>query len=322
MEFVYILKRLWNRRALVAVGVVLATIAAILTVARIEPGSFKLESRAVTVGAASTEILVDAKATTLGDLRREIEPFTARCAIFTRFLASEGATRTIAAEAGIPEREIAVSAPTVAAAGTPGGASEEGIAKLDGGRRYMLRVAQTDALPVLSVLTQAPTEAGARRLANATATALIDTVRKLQAESGIPEQRRVEIRQLGTARSGVLEEKPNKLLAVAAFLGVLGIFCLAILALPNLVAAWRYSDRDGYLEPARSNGFGDIHNGNGWPPGRRRVEDFPALLSATMAPTALLPPVGPEERSGGWEHDDEVEDDGVGSSDAPPERQD
>jgi hypothetical protein len=320
MEFVYILKRLWNRRVLVGIGIAVATIAAILSVAHIEPGSLSLESRGTKVGAASTEILVDAQATTLGDLRREIEPFTARGAIFTRFLASEGATRAIAKEAGIPEREIAVSAPTVAAAGAPGGESPDKIAKLSGGQRYVLRVAQSDALPVLSVFTQGPTVASARRLANATATALIDTVTKMQVDAGIPEQRRVEIRQLGTARSGVLEEKPKKLLAVAAFIAVLGIFCLAILAWPSLVAAWRYSDRDRYLEPVGANGSRDTYNGNGWTSGRRRVDDLPALLSAALAPNALMPPVGAEGHPPGWDDDNEVEDDGIGSSDAPPGR--
>lgn len=301
MEFVYILKSLWSRRILLAVALVAATAAAILTASQVKSGSVK-------VGAATTEILIDASDSTLGDLRREVEPLTARGAIFARFLASEEATRAISKESGIPEREIAVAAPQLSVAGVPDAESAKRIAKLDSGRRYLLRVQQGDQLPVLSIFTQAPTEAGARKLANGTAVALAGVVEELQAESGVPEKRQVDIRQLGTARSGVLEEQPSMLLAALAFVAVLLLFCFAILVGPALVAAWRTPVGYETLPVAHDNGFsdtygfGDPHNG-GSSHGRMSPEALPEVFS-----TAVLTAAPPAIDTTAEEDDDPIDD--------------
>ena len=283
MELVYVLKTLWARRVLVAVGLVLAIGAALLVATRIS-GS------AVKVGAASTEILVDASDPTLGDLRRDVEPLIVRGSIFTRFLASEGATRVLAEESGVPAGKIAVAGPSLSIAGVPDAKSAEQIASLESKRPYAVQVQQGDELPVLSIFTQAPTEQGALRLANGAASALERIVADIQERSGVPDKRKVEIRQLGTARSGVLEEKQSMLLAVVAFLVVFVLFCLALLAWPALVAAWRSPTPEGALMPASTNGFGDTYDGEwqvDWP---QLSEHVPDEAAPSTAPESWMSP--------------------------------
>jgi hypothetical protein len=254
MELIYILKALWRKRLWVGLGVILATLAAVSTQYQIGPSSFPPKSKVVKVGAASTEILIDSPQSTLGNFGVDIVPLTARGGIFERFLATEDATSEIARESGIPEREIAVVGPKLSVDGVPDHQSAERAAKLGGPRKYLLEVQQGDELPVLTVFTQGPTKEGARRLANGAADALRTVVAELQESTGVRESRRLTIRQLGTARAGELVERPSKIMAFAAFIVVLGIFCLAILAWPSVRAAWREPEPHVPFDTVPTNG--------------------------------------------------------------------
>jgi hypothetical protein len=250
MELVEILKALWSRRIIVAVAAVVA-FALALTVLY-QPG-LPPQSRAQTSGAGSTEILIDAPQSTLGDLRRDITPLIARGGIFSRFLATDDAAKEIARESGVPARELTVSGPKLSIDGVPDQGAAKRAADARGTDPYLVQVQQGDELPVLSIFTSAPTARGARRLADATATALSNAVTSVQDETAVPEKRRLTIRQLGSARAGEVTDKPSPAFAVVVFLALFGLFCLAILGWPRLVLAWR-----GHGQPVAgdSNGFG------------------------------------------------------------------
>jgi hypothetical protein len=280
MELVQILKSLWSKRWWVALGAVVAAGAAITVLYRVSLDPPGLQDRSVRVGAASAEILIDAPKSTLGDLGRDIVPLTSRGGIFTRYLGTDGATTEIASESGIPASRIAVASPKLSIDGVPDTKSAERAAKLGSSRDYLLQVQQGDELPVLSIFTQGPTADGARRLANATAGALAAVVTSIQDETGVPERRRLTIRQLGTARAGELREEPSRMLAAAVFMGVLGAFCLAILAWPALLAAWRAPDPVGQLIPHQTNGSSP--NGHA-SQADRAADGVEAILSAALA---------------------------------------
>jgi hypothetical protein len=250
MELVQILRTLWQRRILVALAGIVALLAAATVLYR---PTLPPESRATSVGAASTEILVDAPKSTLGDFQRDITPFVARGGIFSRFLLTEEGAKGIGRESGIPARDITVAGPKLSIEGVPDQASAKRAIALGGSGRYLVQVQQGDDLPLLTIYTQAPTAEGARRLANGTAAALDKMVTDAQVETDVPDQRRLTIRQLGEARAGELSEKPSVALAVVVFFGVLAALCMAILVGPWLLSTWR-SQGTASTAPADTNG--------------------------------------------------------------------
>jgi capsular polysaccharide biosynthesis protein len=230
MELVHILKSLWVRKYLVAVAFVLAVAVA----AALHSKGTKVQG-----GTASAEILIDAEQSALGDLRRDTLPLVARSGIFARFLGADGVTDAIAREAGIPVKDIAVIGPKLRIDGVPDQEAAERASQMMGAASHLLQVQQGDDLPLLTIYTQAPSPEGARKLANGTADALEAYVSRYQEEVGIPEKRRVAIRQLGEARASEFESAPGVVLPFMAFCVVFGLSCLAVIAWPNVKAAWR-----------------------------------------------------------------------------------
>jgi hypothetical protein len=242
MELVHIAKALWVKKVWVAVGAVIAGLAALSVLYQIGPSSFPPQSKTVRVGAATTEVLIDSPQSALGDLKRDIVPLTQRGGIFQRFLATDEATKTIGKAAGLPASQIAVAGPRLSVDGIPDPKSAQRASSLGGARKYQVQVQQGDNLPVLSIFTSAPTKGEARKLADATATALHDLVTKLEDETGVSEKRRLTIRQLSPARAGDVVDSPSKAMAFAVFVLLLGAWCFGVLAWPSVVEAWRSSE--------------------------------------------------------------------------------
>jgi hypothetical protein len=253
MELVHIAKALWRKKVWLALGFVLATLAATSMVYQLGPSP---KSKTVRYGAGQTEILIDSPSSVIGDLKRDVPSLIARGGIFERFLATDEATKAIAKAAGLPANQIAVVAPKLFIDGVPDAKSAERASKLAGKRPYLIQVQQGDDLPVLSIVSQAPTPDEARKLANGSATALADVVERLQKDSGVPENRLLTIRQLGTASAGEIVENPSKLKAVAVFVVVFGFACFLILAGPAIADAWRTSEPRRSPSPAGANGSG------------------------------------------------------------------
>lgn len=236
MELVEILRTLWGRRIVVAVGAVVALLLALTVLYK---PTLPPESRTTTIGAGSTEILIDAPKSTLGDIQRDITSLVSRGGILSRFLVTDEAAQGIGRESGLPARDITVAGAKLSIDGVPDQSAANRAIRLGSSGRYLVQVQQGDDLPLLSIFTEAPTAAEARKLANGTAAALAKSVTDIQAETGVPEKRRLTIRQLGSARSGELTEKPSVVLAFVVFCLAFGAFCLALLAGPWVVMAFR-----------------------------------------------------------------------------------
>ena len=228
-----------------AVGAVLALAVAVV---------FGMRGQTVTGGTASADVLIDSQESAIGDLRPDTLPLVARSGILAQILGADGATRAIADDAGIPVNEIVVVGPELTVAGVPDQASAERATKLSESARYLVEIGHGDGIPVLTILTRAPTTAEARMLADATAAALKNYVADYQERAVIPEKRRVTIRQLGPARAGEFKEAPSAILPFAVFLAIFGLWCFAILAWPRIKAAWQSSEaaEPPYAEPPYS----------------------------------------------------------------------
>jgi hypothetical protein len=240
MELVHALKTLWRRRAMVAVGAALAFLVALALHYQMTVFPPGLHHKGARLGAATTELMIDAPQSAIGDLRRTTDPLIARTGIFARFLGANGATGAIARAAGVPVSKLSVEGPLLQVDGVPD--PNTAARALGSDRRpppYIIQVQQGDQLPVLTVYTQAPTKEEARRLADGTATGLSAYLTGYEDREAIPPKRRVEIRQLGSASATSVVTAPGKFKSVAAFVVILGLWCGALLATRSIVAAWR-----------------------------------------------------------------------------------
>ena len=194
------------------------------------------------IGAASTDILVDAPAP-FTDVSNNIVPLVTRAGVFSRFITSGAVTEVISRETGIPSSEIATSTPISGAAeAADPGSEERARAVIDEGKQYRVQVVPSNQLPLFTIFTQAPTATAALRLADGAAAAVVQVADQSQKAAGTPPERRVQVRQIGAARGGTVNEGVNKVLAVIVFIGLMIVACLLILAMSSFRRAWRGLD--------------------------------------------------------------------------------
>ncbi len=273
MELARTLKTLWIRRRLVALGAVIAAIAALLSVYSIGLFPPSMTSRTNVFATASTQLLVDAPDSAFADLENDLTPLETRASVFARFLASPVALTLIAKEANVPVSSIEaegpydINLPVIQQEPTAGQRSSQIIGE---GALYRLRFENNPVLPVVSVFAQAPTEEEAIDLANAAPRALRAYIAQIQAQQDTPESRRVVIRKLGNATGGVVNAGANVQIALLVFIIVFGAWCMLLIPAQTLARGWReadvYGDADPNRGPAADDPEHDPH-GFGYPGG-------------------------------------------------------
>jgi hypothetical protein len=254
MALVETVRKLWQRKLLVGLVVVLALFAAIFSAYRVSASPFGIHKRALTVAAASSQILVDSPQSTLvgGASSGTFEALSTRAKIYGQYLSSIAARKRIAEEVGIPPRSLSTSGPFSPATGqyTYEAQSSESRAGelLEEGEQNRLVFTAEEGVPILTVAAQAPTTDRAVALADASFSTLKDYVNALEAD-GKPVRQGVTVRELGAPEGGMLGGSNNMLLMVVAFLVVFGLGCAAILVVPNFVQRWRALDYVDHAEP-------------------------------------------------------------------------
>jgi hypothetical protein len=259
MEPARTLKTLWARRRLVALGMGVALVAALLSVYTVGIFPPALHSRTNVFATASTQILVDTPESAFADLEYDLEPLDTRANVFARFLATPAAVALIAREAKLPYGAIEakgpfeLNVPEVQRAPTAERRSSQIVGE---GALYRLRFESNPSLPLVTVFAQAPTEKEAEILAAAAPAALSSYIGGIQVRQDTPESRQVEIRQLGAATGGVVNKGANMQIATLVFLVVLGGWCMLLLPARTIARGWRSA---GGREGTPINGG----NGNG-----------------------------------------------------------
>lgn len=245
MAFVGTIRQLWQRKLLVFLVLVLAVAAAIFSAYRVS--SDGLEKRALSVAAASSQILVDSPESTLiqGAELATFDALAARAKIYGQYLASLDARKEIARIAGVPVRSLTTSGPFSAATGQisyTSQSSEERAGELlqEGAVNRLVFTAQ-EGVPILTVDAQSADAETATALAAASFTTLKQYLHSLDAD-GTPVRKQVTVRQLGAPEGGELGGSNNLMLMALAFLVVFGLGCAAILLIPNFVQRWRTLD--------------------------------------------------------------------------------
>lgn len=242
MEPARTLRTLWGRRRLVAVGVLVAALAALLSIYRVGLFPPSLEGRTNVFASASSQILVDTPDSAFADLSYDLEALDARASVFARFLASPAAVALIAHEAKLPFAAIEaqgpfdINLPEVQQAPTAERRSSQIIGE---GAVYRLRFENNPSLPIVSVFAQAPSREEAIRLAAAAPAALRDYIDRIQAEQQTPTSRQVEIRRLGSATGAIVNEGANLQIATLVFIVVLGGWCMLLIPAQTIARGWR-----------------------------------------------------------------------------------
>jgi hypothetical protein len=255
MALVEIVRQLWQRKLLVALVFVLAVGAAIFSAYRVSSNG--LEGRALTVAAASSQILVDSHNSTLveGAELGTFEALSTRAKIYGQYLASLSARQEIAKRAGVPADSISTSGPFSPATGQvsySSQSSEERAGELlqEGATNRLVFTAQ-EGVPILTVDAQSTSSDTAIALASASFATLKEYVANLEAD-GTPVGKVVTVRELGAPEGGTLGGSNNKMLMILAFLVVFGLGCAAILVVPRFIQRWHaldYADYAAHPEP-------------------------------------------------------------------------
>lgn len=261
MEGAQVLKILWQRRLLVALGALVALVAALLSVNRVELFPPSLQSRTNVFATASTQILVDTPRSAFADLSNETDPLETRASVFARFLTSPVAIALIAREAGLPVDAIEAQGPyelNLPPFQQEPTAEQRSTQIIGEGALYRLRFENNPELPIVSVFAQAPTRGAAIGLAAAAPAALRAYVERIQRRQHTPVARQVEIRKLGHATGGIVNEGASRQIAVLVFAVVFAAWCMLLVPAHTIAQGWR-GERSGH----DANGSSGTANGRG-----------------------------------------------------------
>ena len=241
MGAVAVLRELWRRRLFVAAGAVLAVVAGLFVAYKISL-PFSLQSRSYEVGIASTTALVDTPASQVVDLGDSSDGSAAalpgRAALLASLLSTSPLKDEVAKTAGVdPRRLLAGPAP---AAGGSGAAMPTGsTVSYSDPQANILTVTPMEALPMLSVETQAPDAVTAAKLSNGAIAVLQSHLDTLTRTDAVPNARRLVVKQLGAARVAVEKRGPSHVLAVITAMFIFGLSCACIIGVSWLVRSWR-----------------------------------------------------------------------------------
>ncbi|HXC45420.1 MAG TPA: hypothetical protein VNU24_02345, partial [Solirubrobacteraceae bacterium] len=263
MEFALILRELSKRRVALGIGVVIAVLAAILSVYRLE--SSGLAPRSLQYSSASTQVFVDTPSSVLGDLQPSFEPLQARATVYANFMASPTFLALVGEKSGIPGDQIYAAGPvdpSVPRVVEEPTAVQRNVEITGESTPYRLNFNDDPNLPTIGIYAQAPNTRQAVALANASAAALAQYVATLAKTGNTPPAQRVVIRQLGSASGGVVDGGISKAVAFLTFLGVFVLWCVLVLVGGRFLETWRatatiYDEQDaaeGAPSKASSNG--------------------------------------------------------------------
>lgn len=223
MELGRHLRELSRLRFGVAACVLLATFAALSVsykVSFVPPG---IESRSLTMAAASTEVLVDTPTSVVLDLRQDtndVEGLTNRSVLIGNVMASAPVLEYIGRRAGVAAGVIKATTPRTPNAPRPfetPDTKKKAADLLASTEQYRLNIEANPTVPVLKIYAQAPSARAAGELANAAVDGLRDYLTQVAHEQGIPVDKQVRVQQFGRARGTVINSGVGVQATVLAF---------------------------------------------------------------------------------------------------------
>jgi hypothetical protein len=241
MGFALVLRELLRHRLLLVLGVLVAAAVAVLSVYRLE--GTQLKPRALQHSSASTQVIVDAQPSVLGNVAQSFEPLDARAAVYANFMTNPAVINLIGKQVGLSGAQIYAAGPVTAYTRVEQEptALKRNVEITGETKPYRLDFESQTNLPTITINSQAPTTSLAIALANAAAVGMQRYVTAAEISSGTPHRLRVTIRQLGPANGAVVDGGIRKSLAAMAFVAVLLLWCVLILVASRFREIWRES---------------------------------------------------------------------------------
>jgi hypothetical protein len=243
-----VLRELWRRRVILAVGIAIAFVAATLMSYSVKPGfPPRLESRQYDSGFASIKVLVDtprSQAVDVGPdtdsegLARNLPGLSTRAHLLASLMAASPLRDRIAAAADISRERFLAIPPAGDAPASAGAPNTYGVDP-DDRETVTLRVLINETLPIITINANAPDAATARRAATAAVRELRAYLESVAAAGSVPEAQELDLTPVSTASAGTIRKGPQPVLALAAFM-LLGLLsCAVTVTLPGLSRGWR-----------------------------------------------------------------------------------
>jgi len=253
MDFVEALRTLWRRKALVALSAVLAVFAGLGAGYEVGLAPPSVKARSVEYGTGSAKVLVDTTPTSLTDSGVDYEPLVTRANIYARLFSTSSVRRYISNFSGIPINRIVTEVPTNGRlitnqpANRPQGPSGRSAQIGSEDSSYRLDIDVESDLPIISIVSQAPTEAEALRLVNGAAQGIETYVRSLRPRARPGSRGRtprirgltVKIRRLGDAGGSSVGGQTGQLVAILVAVGLLLVACVLIVTLSGVARKLR-----------------------------------------------------------------------------------
>jgi hypothetical protein len=263
MSAVSVLRELWSRRLLVAVGLAFALIVATLMAFSVKPGlPPDFDSRQYNVGIASASVLIDSPSSQVADLgggsqtgpQADVTSLSARARLLANLMSTSPLKDRIADRARIPPNTLIARAPVpegIVQKPTP--LSTGSTISADDPRANILTITVNETLPILAADSQAPTAAQAARISSAAVAELPRYLKSVASTDRVPNAQLLVVKPLGTARYTTVQRGPRRLYAAAAAIVLFGLWCVGILFVTGFARAWRQaSDAEsrGELPPS------------------------------------------------------------------------
>lgn len=244
---------LWDYRLGFAIALVLALLAAGRTYGgdQFPPG---LSYSSSDTARAATHVLVDTPQSTVVDLRQEtydLEGLTNRALLVSNAMASLPVREQIAKLAGVPDAAIAMTTP-LNAEYPQSVTGSQAIAGVAPPLEYRLDIQANTTVPVIDIGTEAPTEAGAKELANAAVDGLDAYLRDVARNGATPEDAQVNLIQLGRAQAVPVRDGAGIAITLFVFAFVFALVAATVLFVARLRRGW--STADEKLDGAAAGG--------------------------------------------------------------------
>lgn len=206
-----------------------------------------LEKRALPVGAANSQVLIDSSTSAIGDVERDPAPLATRAIVLAQYMSSAAARTSIAKEMGLSPTQISAEGPFSTLTNRsnyqaiPAGPRANQLTEENAVYRLVFD-AQLE-LPIISIYAQGPDADRAIALAGAATKVLSDYVAGL--DQGVPSASRITVSRLGRPEGGTVNDGANPVIAILAFLGVMVVLCTLIVVGSGLVRQWRDQKDEG-----------------------------------------------------------------------------